>query len=111
MFYNSLNRSISINWYSGAPATGVITIPAKSAVRFPLAYSTTAAYKFVNLTGESFTAIEMVDSYTPGGGGNAGTAYDWSFNLISEARLTDYTTVAWAPGGLDLIDGSVRCKW
>ncbi len=48
MFYNSLNRSISINWYSGVPANGVITVPAKSAVRFPLAYSTTAGYKFVN---------------------------------------------------------------
>jgi hypothetical protein len=103
MLYNSLNRSININWYSGAPASGIITVPAKSAVRFPLAYSTTAAYKFVNLTGESFTAIELIDSYTPGGGGNDGSTYDWSFNLISDARLTDYTTVAWAPGGLDLV--------
>lgn len=102
MLYNSLNRAISINWYSGAPANGVINVPAKSAVRFPLAYSTTNTYKFVNLTGESFTAIELVDSYTPGSGGNDGSTYDWSFNLISEARLTDYTTVAWAPGGLDL---------
>ncbi|MGZ5221046.1 MAG: Ig-like domain-containing protein, partial [Chitinophagaceae bacterium] len=103
MFYNSLNRAININWYSGAPANGVIAVPAKSAVRFPLAYSATAAYKFVNLTGESFTAIEIVNSYAPGGTGTAGQAYDWSFNLISESRLTDYTTVAWAPGGLDLV--------
>ena len=105
MFYNSLNRSININWYSGAPASGVIAVPAKSAVRFPLRYSTTAAYKFVNLGGESFTAIEIVGSYAPGGGGTGGSAYDWSFNLISEQRLTDYTTVAWAPGGLDLSGG------
>lgn len=103
MFYNSLNRPININWNSGVPANGVINVPAKSTVRFPLAYSTTAAYKFVNPTGESFTAIEIVDSYTPGGGGNDGSTYDWSFNLISEARLTDYATVAWAPGGLDLV--------
>ncbi len=103
MLYNSLNRSININWYSGIPSNGVITVPAKSAVRFPLAYSTTAAYKFVNPTGESFTAIEIVNSYSPGGGGSVGTTYDWSFNLISEARLTDYATVAWAPGGLDLV--------
>ena len=106
MLYNSLNRPIAITWYSGAPASGVINVPAKSAVRFPLAYSTTNTYKFVNLTGESFTAIEMIDSYSPGSGtGNDGSTYDWSFNLISEARLTDYTTVAWAPGGLDL-DGT-----
>ncbi|MBC7946688.1 MAG: T9SS type A sorting domain-containing protein [Chitinophagaceae bacterium] len=101
MMYNSLNRPINVTWYSGAPATGVIAIPAKSAVRFPLAYSATATYKFVNLTGESFTAIEIVDSYTPGGGGNPGPEYDWAFNLISEPRLTDFATVAWAPGSLD----------
>jgi hypothetical protein len=102
MFYNSLNRPININWYFGSSANGTITVAAKSARRFPLAYSTTSTYKFVNPTGESYTAIEMVDSYTPGSGGNDGSTYDWSFNLISEARLTDYTTVAWAPGGLDL---------
>ncbi len=102
MFYNSLNRPININWYSGAPASGVINVPAKTAVRFPLRYSTTAAYRFVNLTGESFTAIEIVNSYSPDGTGTSGAAYDWSFNLIAESRLTDYTTVAWAPGGLDL---------
>jgi hypothetical protein len=102
MLYNSLSQSMDINWYSGIPSSGIITIPAKSAVRFPLAYSTTASYKFVNVAGKSFTAIEIVDSYTPGGGGNSGLTYDWSFNLIAESRLTDYATVAWAPGGLDL---------
>ena len=103
MFYNSLSRAIKINWTSGAPASGVINLPAKGVVRFPLAYSATAAYKFVNPTGEAFTAIEIVDSYTPGGGGNDGSTYDWAFNLIAEARLTDFATVAWAPGGLDLV--------
>jgi Bacterial Ig domain/Secretion system C-terminal sorting domain len=103
MFYNSLNRPITINWTSGVPANGTIVLPAKSVKRFPLAYSTTAAYKFVNPTGESFTAIEIVDSYTPGTGGNDGQTYDWAFNLIAESRLTDYATTAWAPGGLDLV--------
>jgi len=104
MLYNSLSfKTLTINWYSGAPASGTISIPPKTAVRFPLAYSATAGYKFVNPSGESFTAIEIVDSYTPGGGGNDGQTYDWSFNLISESRLTDYATVAWAPGGLDLV--------
>ena len=103
MLYNSLNRPITINWNSGVPASGTITLPAKSVVRFPLAYSTTAAYKFYNPTGEAFTAIEIVDSYTPGGGGNDGQTYDWAFNLIAEVRLTDFATTAWAPGGLDLV--------
>lgn len=104
MLYNSLNRPLVINWYSGAnPTGGTINLPAKTTVRYPLAYSTTSAYKFVNLTGEAFTAIEIVDSYTPGSGGNTGLTYDWAFNLIAESRLTDFATTAWAPGGLDLV--------
>ena len=103
MLYNSLNRAISVNWNSGAPANGVINLPAKSVVRFPLAYSTTSAYKFFNPTGEAFTAIEIVDSYTPVSGTQDGSTYDWAFNLIAEPRLTDFATTAWAPGGLDLV--------
>jgi len=101
MLYNSLNRSLTINWYSGIPSSGTVTLPAKTVVRFPLAMSQTAGYKFVNPTGESFTAIQICDSYTPGGGGNIGQDYDWSFNLIALNRLTDFATVAWAPGSLD----------
>ncbi len=101
MLYNSLNRALTINYTSGIPSSGTITIPAKSTVRFPLGMSQTAGYKFINLTGESFTAIQICDSYTPGGGGNIGTEYDWSFNLIAENRLTDFATIAWAPGSID----------
>lgn len=101
MLYNSLNRPITINWSSGVPSSGSVNLPAKSVVRLPLAYSQTAAYKFVNPTGESFTAIQICDSYSPGGGGNSGTEFDWSFNLISENRLTDLATIAWAPGSIN----------
>ena len=86
MLYNSLNRSITINWSSGIPSSGSIVLPAKTVKRFPFALSQTAAYKFVNPTGESFTAIEVCDSYTPGGGGNSGSTYDWAFNLIAEEQ-------------------------
>ncbi len=101
MLYNSLNRSISVNWSSGIPSSGTITLPAKTVVRFPLAVSATAAYKFENPNGESFVAIEIADSYTPGGGGNSGQEFDWAFNLISASRLTNFATVAWAPGSYD----------
>ena len=99
--YNSLSRSITINWSSGVPSSGSILIPAKSVKRFALPLSATAAYKFTNPTGESFTALQVCDSYTPGGGGNTGTSYDWAFNLISEDRLTTFATLAWAPGSID----------
>ena len=102
MLYNSLsNSSLTINWSSGIPSSGSIVIPPKSVVRFPLGYSQTAGYKFYNPTGESFTAIQICDSYTPGGGGNTGQEFDWSFNLIAQNRLTDFATIAWAPGSLD----------
>ena len=101
MLCNSLSRPLTINWSSGVPSSGTVVIPAEGVIRFPLALSATAAYKFQNLGGEAFTAIEIVDSYTPGGGGNVGSDYDWSFNLIAVERLTPYATIAWAPGSTD----------
>jgi len=101
MLYNSLNRPLDINYTSGIPSSGTITIPARTTIRFPLPMTQTAAFRFSNPTGESFTAIQICDSYTPGGGGNTGTEYDWAFNLIAQNRLTDLATVAWAPGSID----------
>ena len=103
MLCNSLSRPLTINYTSGIPSSGTITIPAEGVVRFPLGVSATAAYKFVNLTGESFTAIEIIDSYSPDypTTGNQGSTYDWAFNLIAEQRLTSFATVAWAPGSTD----------
>lgn len=102
MLYNSLSRDININWSSGVPTSGTILLKANSSHRFAMPLSATAAYKFENPTKESFVALEIVDSYTPGGGGNAGDTRDWAFNLISEARLTDFASVAWAPGSTDM---------
>lgn len=98
MFYNSLNRNITINWSSGIPSSGSFVLGANTSYRFTMPLSATAAYKFVNPTKESFVAMEIVDSYTPGGGGNDGATRDWAFNLISEARLTDFGSIAWGPG-------------
>ncbi|MCW3112556.1 MAG: hypothetical protein JWR18_952, partial [Segetibacter sp.] len=105
MLYNSLNRPINIKWSAGNGTTGIINLQARTVQRFPLNLSATAAYKFENLTREAFTAIEIMDSYTPGftgaAGQNDGSTYDWAFNLIAEARLTSFTTIAWAPGSTD----------
>ena len=100
---NSLSRPLTINYTSGIPSSGTITIPAEGVVRFPLGVSATAAYKFVNNGGESFTAIEIIDSYSPDypTTGNQGSTFDWAFNLIAEQRLTSFATIAWAPGSTD----------
>ncbi|MBL0355892.1 MAG: tandem-95 repeat protein [Chitinophagaceae bacterium] len=102
MLYNSLNRDININWTSGTPSSGTILLRANSSERFAMPLSSSVAYKFVNPTKESFVALEIVDSYTPGGGGNDGSTRDWAFNLISEARLTDFASIAWGPGSTDM---------
>ncbi|WP_218029039.1 Ig-like domain-containing protein [Segetibacter aerophilus] len=105
MLYNSLSRPINITWTRGNNTTGVINLPAKTVKRFPLGLSATAAYKFTNPTKEAFTAIEIIDSYTPGytgaAGQNDGSTFDWAFNLIAEARLTTFATIAWGPGSTD----------
>ncbi len=102
MLYNSLSRDININWTSGVPSSGTILLQANSSFRFAMPLSASAAYKFTNPTKESFVALEIVDSYTPGGGGNVGDTRDWAFNLIAESRLTDFASVAWAPGSTDM---------
>ncbi|HNB82373.1 MAG TPA: Ig-like domain-containing protein, partial [Chitinophagaceae bacterium] len=100
--YNSFATSMTINWSSGAPASGSITVPSKSVVRFPMALSSTACYKFQSANGDPFTALQVCDSYTDNAGnGNSGSTFDWSFNLIAENRLTDFATIAWAPGSTD----------
>lgn len=101
MLYNSLNRDLNINWTSGIPSSGTILLKANSWYRFPMPMTAAGAFKFTNPTQESFVALEIYDSYTPGGGGNSGSTRDWAFNLISEARLTDFASIAWAPGSTD----------
>ncbi|WGD34900.1 Ig-like domain-containing protein [Olleya sp. YS] len=91
-FYNSLNRSIAIDWNSNSN-NGTITIPAKSSSSISL--SDNSGYKFKSQDGSSYVASEVVDS------DSSGQAYDWAFNLISEERLTDFAAIAWAPGTLD----------
>ena len=89
---NSLNGSIDINWASSSNS-GVFTIPANSSYRFQL--NDNSGYRFTNLQSKAFTAIGVIDSEANG------ATYDWSYNLISSTRLTDFASIAWAPGSID----------
>lgn len=91
-FYNSLSRSINIDWSTNS-GSGTITVAAKSSNSINL--SVNAGYKFQSQGGESYVASQVIDSDA------SGSAYDWAFNLISETRLTDFTSIAWAPGSSD----------
>ncbi|MCP9766263.1 SdrD B-like domain-containing protein [Lacihabitans soyangensis] len=89
-FTNNLSTSIIIDWTSGNNTTGSITIPGKSDGFLSL--NSTAAYKFKSRNGEAYTAVAVFDA------DNDGSAYDWSFNMIPENRLSTFASVAWAPG-------------
>jgi uncharacterized repeat protein (TIGR01451 family) len=94
-FTNALSTPITINWTSGtgSPSSGTLTVPGNG--YNSLSLSNNSGYKFENLTGEAFTAVEILDADA------SGSAYDWAFSLISADRLTDFTSIAWAPGSLD----------
>ncbi len=89
---NSLKNSIDINWTSSLNS-GVFTIPGNSSYKFIL--NDNSGYRFTNLLGKAFTAIGVMDA------GSSGSTYDWSYNLISKTRLTDFASIAWAPGSID----------
>ena len=92
-FYNSLNNSITINWTSTS-SSGNFTVPAGSTFKYTIPLSN-SGYKFESVGGESYTAVEVIDSDANG------AAFDWAFGLISEARLTSFASLAWGPGSLD----------
>ena len=100
-FVNSLDVPITVNYTSGVPSSGSVSVPANSFTNLTLAYSTNAGYKFWSspLAGESngpsFTAVEILDAEAEG------STYDWAFTLITADRLTTYSAIAWAPGSLD----------
>ena len=91
-FYNSLQSSMTINWFSSYN-TGSFVIGAESTYKFTL--NDNSGYRFVNPGGQSYTAMEVVDSDADG------DDYDWAFNLIAEPRLTEFASIAWAPGSRD----------
>ncbi len=92
-FHNSYDYELTINWTSNID-NGTILIPPSSTVDFLLPQNT-SAYKFENLAGASYTAIEVIDSDGEGSG------FDWAFTLTGVEQLTNFTSIAWAPGSSD----------
>lgn len=100
-FVNGLDVPITVNYTSGVPSSGSVSVPANGCTNLTLAYSTNAGYKFWSsplagsAVGPSFTAVEILDAEAEG------STYDWAFTLITADRLTTYSAIAWAPGSLD----------
>ncbi|MFY7666022.1 Ig-like domain-containing protein, partial [Flavobacterium sp.] len=88
-FYNPLAAPITINWTSST-ASGNVVVPASSSAF--LALTGTSGYRFQSAGGESYTAIQVIDDDT------AGSGFDWAFTLIAAERLTNFSSIAWAPG-------------
>ncbi len=93
-FYNTLATPISINYTGGA--AGTIYVAPKSLGYYTLPATIVSGYKFTSIGGEAFTAVSVIDNDA------AGSNYDWAFTLIPAEKLTTFTSIAWAPGSLDL---------
>ena len=94
-FYNSLSTSISIDVTTTTGLVTSVNVAGKSTVKYVIPLGSAKGYKFESSGGESYTAVQVIDSDTDGSG------YDWAFSLISEPQLTDFASVAWAPGSID----------
>jgi hypothetical protein len=94
-FVNGLSTNITINWQSGTgtPSTGSVAVAEHSYSSLQL--DNLSGYKFWSAGGRSFSAVQIMDA------DSGGSTYDWAFPLISAERLTDFTSIAWAPGSLD----------
>jgi len=97
--YNSTASAMSIGVYNNAGLVTTLNVSSKTTLQYELPFSTTSGYKFENASGESFTIIEVMDSPNAS---NSGSTFDWAISLIAENRLTDFTSIAWAPGSDDL---------
>ncbi|MCP3871293.1 MAG: tandem-95 repeat protein, partial [Gammaproteobacteria bacterium] len=94
-FVNSLPTPITVNWQSGSgtPSTGSVVVAGNDYNSLTLVNE--SGYTFWSENGESFPAVQIMDADANG------ATWDWAVTLISAARLTDFTSIAWAPGSLD----------
>ncbi|OYQ43929.1 hypothetical protein CHX27_08140 [Flavobacterium aurantiibacter] len=88
-FYNPLAAPITVNW-TNSTTSGNVVVPASSSSF--LALTGTSGYRFQSAGGESYTAIQVIDD------DSAGSGFDWAFTLIAAERLTNFSSIAWAPG-------------
>jgi hypothetical protein len=95
-FVNPNPSPITINWTRGvgSPSSGSFTIPANNGINF-FDMDVASGYKFESDGGETYTAVTIIDA------DSAGSAYDWSFNMIPINKLTSFGNIAWAPGSSD----------
>ena len=99
VFANSLSTPITVNWQSGLGTTGNVVIPANGYNSLKL--NDTAAYRFKSASGQSFTAVTVIDvaqsTVSTGLGAHAG-GFDWAFSMVPEEQLSSMVSTAWAPG-------------
>ncbi len=102
-FTNTSTNPVTVNWTAGSGSTGSVVLPANGSNYINLPVAATA-YKFESVGGEPFTAVAVIDADA------AGSTYDWAFPLIAAESLTDFSSIAWAPGSNDL-SGNYQPIW
>jgi hypothetical protein len=91
--YNPLSTAMTITWTSNT-GSGTISVPARTTLKYDLPLQN-SGFKFENTNGDAFVAMEVIDADANG------STYDWAFAMTAAERLTDFTSIAWAPGSLD----------
>lgn len=93
-FYNSSSSDIEIEYEAGTGVSDSFTISGNG-LNF-LTLSEKAGYSFYNVEGKPFTAVIVVDADA------SGSAYDWAYTMVPSERLTNFASIAWAPGSDNL---------
>ena len=109
VFANSLSTPITVNWQSGLGTTGNVVIPANGYNSLKL--NDTAAYRFNSASGQSFTAVTVIDvaqsTVSTGLGAHAG-GFDWAFSMVPEEQLSSMVSTAGHQGATEQLKVRVR---
>ena len=93
-FTNNLPDTITVNWNNGSGGSGSINVPGNGFNYLPL--SASSGYHFKSVDEKPFTAMVVIDA------DDNGSAYDWAYPVIPFNQLTNYASIAWAPGSDNL---------
>ncbi|HOR76994.1 MAG TPA: Ig-like domain-containing protein, partial [Bacteroidales bacterium] len=93
-FTNNLPDTITVNWKDRFGGSGSINVPGNGFNYLPL--SASSGYHFKSVDEKPFTAMVVIDA------DDNGSAYDWAYPVIPFNQLTNYASIAWAPGSDNL---------
>ena len=93
-FYNSSANPVTLNWKAGTGHSGSIELPSLGMNYLHMEHK--AGYSFESENDEPYTAVVVIDA------DDHGSSYDWAYPMVPTERLTNFASIAWAPGSTNL---------